>query len=432
MAIVLLDSDSVGFSDGGSGHVYNYPLGAPNLDDLDILAVNSDTTVSTPSGFTLRRSEVANQGSYIFSRKAVGGEAASTTITTAGDFRTTLTWHRFSGTDAFDVATGAQLNTAGTASPAVNTGALAGTGDELVYVFEANHQFAVTPNTPVWSAGYTPTETVSQTTGPGNSVNAFSAYRTNAGPAAETPSVTWTDAADHRYMLVAAFTADAVVDTVIPNGIAVPVEVGSPTVVDGSMTVVPDGIAVPVALGSPTVTGPPGPSVDQLLLPVAQELLSCLCTALTELTTPPGICCIRVGDEATQDMGQNFDECCEGMAYVRIDGFYPTGGPDSPFPSPSSDFALSKCAPYAWGLSMEMGVFRCMNTEGVTCDEWGLVAAQQMADARAMRQALCCFMQPRDGGDVAVGTWTPKGPDGGCIGSIWQITAMVINRCEGC
>lgn len=171
---------------------------------------------------------------------------------------------------------------------------------------------------------------------------------------------------------------------------------------------------------------------DELLLPVAQELLSCLCAALNGQDNPPGICCLRAGDETIQDMGPFYDECCDGMAYVRVDGFYPTGAPDAPFPSPSSDFALTKCAPYAWGLSMEMGVFRCMSVESVSCDEWGQVAAQQMADAKAMRAALCCFMQPRDSGDVAVGLWTPKGRDGGCIGSIWAVTAMVLNRCEGC
>jgi hypothetical protein len=176
--------------------------------------------------------------------------------------------------------------------------------------------------------------------------------------------------------------------------------------------------------------------MDTMLLPVAEELLACLCAALTENATvdfpAPEICCIRAGDEAIQDMDQYQDECCAGMAYVRIDGFYPTGGPTSPFPSPSSDFALNKCAPYAYGLQMEMGVFRCMNTGILTCDQWEYVAQRHMLDAKSMRKAICCFMAPRDQGDVAMGVWTPRGRDGGCIGATWNVTAMVINKCEGC
>lgn len=175
---------------------------------------------------------------------------------------------------------------------------------------------------------------------------------------------------------------------------------------------------------------------DTLLYPIAQELLACLCTALeanaNEEFPAPGICCIRAGDSTIQDMDGITDECCTGMAYVRIDGFYPTGGPTSPFPSPSSDFALNKCAPYAWGLQMEIGVFRCMSTGILPCEDWGYVALRQMNDAKAMRSAVCCFMRTRDQGDVAMGSWSPKGRDGGCIGGIMPVTAMVINRCAGC
>lgn len=175
---------------------------------------------------------------------------------------------------------------------------------------------------------------------------------------------------------------------------------------------------------------------DTLLLPVAEELLACLCTALEDLSSPtfpmPGTCCIRVGDSVINDMGEYYDECCEGLAYVRIVGYYATGGPTSPFPSPSSDFALTKCAPYAWGLQLEMGVFRCISSERILCPEWQLIAAQHMNDSKAMRQALCCFMKPRYGGDIASGTWTPAPRAGGCIGSTWTLTAMIRNQCEGC
>jgi len=177
-------------------------------------------------------------------------------------------------------------------------------------------------------------------------------------------------------------------------------------------------------------------STDTLLLPVANELLTCLCDALIAGDSPetpkPGICCIRVGDSVINDMGENFDECCEGLAYVRIAGFYPTASPGAPFPSPSSDFALNKCAPYAWGLSLEMGIFRCISSEQILCPEWNTIANLHMSDAKAMRAALCCFMKPRDGGSVSTGAWTPAPRAGGCIGSTWTITVEVNNRCVTC
>lgn len=184
------------------------------------------------------------------------------------------------------------------------------------------------------------------------------------------------------------------------------------------------------------------PGGDTLLYPVAEELLDCLCTALTELATDvfpaPGICCIRAGDNVAVDMGEYQNECCEGLAYVKINGIYPTGGAGSPFPSPSSDFALNKCAPYAWGVQLEMAVFRCVSAEIIPCDyltygsnSWEYVAQRQMLDAKAMRQALCCFMAPRDGGDVSMGVMNSTSREGACMGVTWPLSVQVRN-CEGC
>lgn len=175
---------------------------------------------------------------------------------------------------------------------------------------------------------------------------------------------------------------------------------------------------------------------DTLLLPVAARLLSCLCAALTTNATvdfpAPLICCLRAGEGVAlniDDTGAN-DECCQGLAYVRIDNFYPTGGAAAPFPSPSSDFALDACAPYAWGLQMEMGVYRCVGGVG-DCAQWTDWAQRQMLDAKSMRQALCCFMEPMDAGDVSVTPWQAKGPEGGCLGGTMNVTALVIN-CGEC
>jgi hypothetical protein len=173
---------------------------------------------------------------------------------------------------------------------------------------------------------------------------------------------------------------------------------------------------------------------DTLLFPFANTLLDCLCAAVSanssELYPAPEICCLRAGEAVALDISNEaVDECCRGLAFVRIDNFYPTGSQSAPFPSPSSDFALDKCSPYAWGLNMEMGIYRCIGD--ADCDRWNYVAQRQMLDAKSMRQALCCFMQPLDAQTVSVTPWQAKGPEGGCIGGTMGITVMVTN-CGGC
>lgn len=174
---------------------------------------------------------------------------------------------------------------------------------------------------------------------------------------------------------------------------------------------------------------------DTLLFPEANKLLACLCEALvansSELYPAPLSCCLRAGEAVALEISTTQeDECCNGLAYVRIDNFYPTGGENAPFPSPSSDFALNACAPYAWGMVMEMGVYRCINLPA-TCDTWNYVAQRQMLDAKSMRQALCCFMREHDPSSVSVTPWQAKGPEGGCIGGTMNVTVMVEN-CGSC
>lgn len=179
------------------------------------------------------------------------------------------------------------------------------------------------------------------------------------------------------------------------------------------------------------MTEPNPADLDLLLLPIALELLECFRTALELQTNPPGIICLRAGDAVAADIGQTFDECCEGLAWVRPAGFYMSGTQTSPFPSPSTDEAIFACGVPAWGFSMEMGALRCIPTNHrLTCTEWTNVTAQQLADAKAMRAAVCCLEAAHDPGDVALGTWSPLGPAGGCLGGTWTVSFLVSNVCE--
>ena len=213
MAWTLVDSGTAGFADGNAGHVVSLN-NAPQAGDLDVIVANSDTVVSTPSGFTSAVSAVSNQGAYIFYRFAAGGESSSVTVTTSGNFNAVVGWSRWRGGQAKDVHASVQINSSvGGATPAVDTGTLAATG-ELVIAAACLHRLASPePADPVWSSGYTALTSVTQGTSNAGCVQ-YVAYKTNAGTAAETPSATWTNGAFDRYILVVTFTPSpgAVID----------------------------------------------------------------------------------------------------------------------------------------------------------------------------------------------------------------------------
>lgn len=205
MTATPLGSNTFTFADGNAGHVCD--LGsAPTAGVWDVLCVNSNTVVDTPSGFSLAPTSVGGQGAYIFRREAVGGEGSTITITTSGDHNTQVSWSRWGNVNAADDASRTAVDgVSGSSSPAHTTNALA-EADELVIAFAALHQTGGTPATsPVWGTGYTGLTAATQGSG-GSGVVGFVGYRLDGGPSAESPSVSWTNAASDRYMLVLTFT----------------------------------------------------------------------------------------------------------------------------------------------------------------------------------------------------------------------------------
>lgn len=222
MAPSIASSQVFPFADGNTGHVCTYTAGAPSVADFDVLCVNSDTTVSTPPGFTASVSAVTNQGGYVFSRKAVGGEGASVTVTTNGNFNCDVIWVRVTGGNAVDVTGSAQTNGAagGVTSPAFTSSPLA-ESTELALAFAANHTFNTSPPTsPAWSSGYTPVASGVQGAGASGCAG-FVAAKVPAGTAAESPSVSWTNGTSDRYMLFVSVTAAATGTPVVPGTLSV-------------------------------------------------------------------------------------------------------------------------------------------------------------------------------------------------------------------
>lgn len=211
MVATLVASNIFAFADGGAGHVCN--LGsAPAVGEWDVLFVNSNTVVSTPAGFTIRPDATDQQGAYIFTRKAAGGESSTVTVTTSGNHNTDVVWHRWSGIDDYSAGGFVRANnTNATVLPSTSTGTLASTG-MLLLAFAALHNFdGAAPASPSWGNGFTDAgSTTIGGDGSSSAVAAFVGYKIGVGTASETvDSVSWTNLARNRYALWVAFTAVA-------------------------------------------------------------------------------------------------------------------------------------------------------------------------------------------------------------------------------
>jgi hypothetical protein len=150
------------------------------------------------------------------------------------------------------------------------------------------------------------------------------------------------------------------------------------------------------------------PYVDAMFLPAAQALTGCLSAAVAFLTVPPAIVGMRSGQQVVFDLSQNEDLCCEGFAWVRMG----TATPLTPGPH--------RCNVTLWELELEMGIVRCApmgDDQAIVPESAYIASAATLAeDFTAMRRAVCCFGELEPGYDFTVGTYTPVGPEGGCMG----------------
>lgn len=439
MAIAVVDTDALAFGVTGAGVVYNFPGGAAGATDWDILCVNSDALISTPATWTVARSEVNQQGSYIFVKQAAPASVTVSSPSGAGPFNATLTWARISGALAVDVTTGVQAATSANSTPAISTGVLAQTG-EIVFMSAALHSLGPgDQNTASWSTGFTPAEFVVMGSG-GSGCAAGLGYKLNAGTAAETPVMSWLgNGAADRYSLIVTFTASAVTPDVSPTSITLTTTLGAPTLTDSSMEISPDSITVPIVFGNPAVSGPPSPGRLDPVSELFTQLLACLCQSVAQNANPPLYCEPRVGTEITQDLGQYTDLCCSGLAYVALGDVYFT---QDNFPDQEVARQIrGSCAPASWAQVFKMGIIRCIpvgqpDGEPPTTADWIAASAQNLVDSQSLRQAACCIREwvtktaqgtIYDGMSVVVDRQTQLNPQGGCTERNVNVTIQFPN-----
>lgn len=159
----------------------------------------------------------------------------------------------------------------------------------------------------------------------------------------------------------------------------------------------------------------------------AQVLLSCYRTALENRANPPAKISLRHGDVVTPQFGTQEDECCSGVAWVRIVTV-----------ERLRDITdqTSVCAGAERRVTLEMGAASCLpfgTTENpISAAQWEDVALQQDVYHDAMESALCCAWEDLTGslGHAAfAGLYEPGGPDGNCVSGTMQV---IVETSCGC
>lgn len=165
------------------------------------------------------------------------------------------------------------------------------------------------------------------------------------------------------------------------------------------------------------------PVVDPVAQPVLDAVLLCLEIEAAKVPSPPQSVCMRPGDRVDLLIAQGRDECCEGLAWVRLAQVYPS----SDFPA--ADQAYRKCQT-GWAVVVEIGMARCApvgdENHLPTCDQWTETVNHTTADAAALRRTrmrLHTLDDFRHRMSVP-GQWEPMTTEGGCVGGAMLLTVQ--------
>lgn len=171
---------------------------------------------------------------------------------------------------------------------------------------------------------------------------------------------------------------------------------------------------------------------DPIVWPIVDAMFECLVTTFELETKPPAIIRHHFGSgtavaQISPDGNEN--ECCDGLAWVRVAEFYPSGNDQlTPYASASSCFE-------DMAVPIEIGAVRCWPQAGGFADreDWATTTYDCLQDAAALRRAVkCCFIPGNESRwQVVIGRWRPVGVTGQCVGGILPLTVSpnVIECC---
>lgn len=176
--------------------------------------------------------------------------------------------------------------------------------------------------------------------------------------------------------------------------------------------------------GTPDPVSTQGVVHDNMAMPIAINAHACLLTEVGKLASPPSKVQIRPGAGFTPMADAHDDECCSGIAWVRLGVQTPTS---AHWPDQLENVdPPARGVPSAYSVQIELGVIRCVPVQSdqpgaaegdfPTAAQW-LQSAQEFADdAAALRRTICCLQDLYGPDSVLAGVITPLQNEGNCGG----------------
>lgn len=127
---------------------------------------------------------------------------------------------------------------------------------------------------------------------------------------------------------------------------------------------------------------------------------------------------IRPGSQVQDDRFLDGDDCDGGLLSIRLVDIFQASN------FPAIDSSTLNAYKVQIGFDLEIRCMRCFDVgdggSATSPYEWMRVSRQQIADAAAMRRAICKVMGAA-GRDWLLRSYTPYGPQGGIVGGSWPV-----------
>lgn len=160
------------------------------------------------------------------------------------------------------------------------------------------------------------------------------------------------------------------------------------------------------------------------------QTYTCLTSTVASMPTDeqPAHVIMAPGTERSGDMSQFEDQCCEGLAFVRMARTFASAD----FPNEDAD-PIPPCGPYAVAAVIEVGIIRCAPVGTAdympSDDAWNAAAVQSAKDNGYLFSVMCCVRDLLESrhqtSSIFYNDWMPTPVEGGCVGSRIQFTVQM-------
>jgi hypothetical protein len=162
---------------------------------------------------------------------------------------------------------------------------------------------------------------------------------------------------------------------------------------------------------------------DPTVMPALEAILAAMRVELAKVADPPAHFRHAPGLSAVIALTEEGDECCEGVAWVRLTGVLPT----TEFPE---EAGWQPDGEVSWAVETEIGVARCGGGPGAEMaptDAQYLADVQKLADDAAALRRVGPNLRATSTAviDVMYGRWDPVAAEGNCMGGVIKLTVQI-------